>query len=42
MPADGSAGFDTARLRVFREVVRRGSLSAAAEALSFSRPAVSR
>jgi DNA-binding transcriptional LysR family regulator len=34
--------FDTARLRVFREVVRRGSLSAAAEALSFTQPAVSR
>jgi DNA-binding transcriptional LysR family regulator len=34
--------FDAARLRVFREVVRRGSLSAAAEALSFTQPAVSR
>src|SRR3954466_15936209 len=33
---------DAARLRVFREVVRRGSLSAAAEALSFTQPAVSR
>jgi DNA-binding transcriptional LysR family regulator len=34
--------FDAARLKVFREVVRRGSLSAAAEALSFTQPAVSR
>jgi DNA-binding transcriptional LysR family regulator len=34
--------FDAGRLRVFREVVRRGSLSAAAEALSFTQPAVSR
>jgi DNA-binding transcriptional LysR family regulator len=34
--------FDAARLRVFREVVRRGSLSAAAEALTFTQPAVSR
>jgi DNA-binding transcriptional LysR family regulator len=34
--------FDASRLRVFREVVRRGSLSAAAEALSFTQPAVSR
>src|SRR4051794_40628208 len=34
--------FDAARLRVFREVVRRGSLSAAADALSFTQPAVSR
>jgi DNA-binding transcriptional LysR family regulator len=34
--------FDAARLRVFREVVRRGSFSAAAEALSFTQPAVSR
>jgi DNA-binding transcriptional LysR family regulator len=34
--------FDAARLRVFREVVRRGSLSAAAEALCFTQPAVSR
>ncbi|MEA2385157.1 MAG: hypothetical protein QOH72_5128 [Solirubrobacteraceae bacterium] len=42
MPADGSPVFDAARLRVFREVVRRGSLSAAAEALSFTQPAVSR
>src|SRR3954464_1702119 len=33
---------DAARLHVFREVVRRGSLSAAAEALSFTQPAVSR
>jgi DNA-binding transcriptional LysR family regulator len=33
---------DAARLRVFREVVRRGSFSAAAEALSFTQPAVSR
>ena len=37
-----SAMLDAARLRVFREVVRRGSLSAAAEALSFTQPAVSR
>jgi DNA-binding transcriptional LysR family regulator len=34
--------FDAARLRVFREVVRCGSLSAAAEALSFTQPAISR
>jgi len=34
--------FDTTRLRVFREVVERGSFSAAAEALSFTQPAVSR
>jgi DNA-binding transcriptional LysR family regulator len=34
--------FDAARLNVFREVVQRGSLSAAAEALSFTQPAVSR
>ncbi|HSD79493.1 MAG TPA: LysR family transcriptional regulator [Solirubrobacteraceae bacterium] len=33
---------DAARLRVFREVVRQGSFSAAAEALSFTQPAVSR
>ena len=33
---------DTTRLRVFREVVERGSFSAAAEALSFTQPAVSR
>src|SRR3954466_6998803 len=33
---------DAARLHVFREVVRRGSLSAAADALSFTQPAVSR
>src|SRR3954464_8097124 len=33
---------DAARLHVFREVVQRGSLSAAAEALSFTQPAVSR
>jgi DNA-binding transcriptional LysR family regulator len=37
-----SAMLDAARLRVFREVVRRGSFSAAAEALSFTQPAVSR
>ena len=41
MPPD-PAVLDAARLRVFREVVRRGSLSAAAEALSFTQPAVSR
>jgi DNA-binding transcriptional LysR family regulator len=34
--------FDAGRLKVFREVVHRGSLSAAAEALSFTQPAVSR
>jgi DNA-binding transcriptional LysR family regulator len=34
--------FDSTRLRVFREVVERGSFSAAAEALSFTQPAVSR
>jgi len=34
--------FDTTRLRVFREVVERGSFSAAAESLSFTQPAVSR
>src|SRR3954447_26015309 len=33
---------DAARRDVFREVVQRGSLSAAAEALSFTQPAVSR
>jgi DNA-binding transcriptional LysR family regulator len=33
---------DAARLRVFREVVRQGSFSAAADALSFTQPAVSR
>src|SRR3954466_12677162 len=33
---------DAARLHVFREVVQRGSLSAAADALSFTQPAVSR
>ena len=37
-----AAVFDATRLNVFREVVRRGSLSAAAEALSFTQPAVSR
>src|SRR4051794_2493990 len=41
MPAD-TAVLDAARLRVFREGARRGSLSAAAEALSFPQPAVSR
>jgi DNA-binding transcriptional LysR family regulator len=40
--APDSAMLDAARLRVFREVVRRGSFSAAAEALSFTQPAVSR
>ena len=34
--------FDATRLRVFREVARRGSISAAADALSFTQPAVSR
>jgi DNA-binding transcriptional LysR family regulator len=33
---------DAARLRVFREVVRQGSFSAAADALAFTQPAVSR
>ena len=42
MPPDDTAVLDAARLRVFREVVRRGSLSSAAEALSFTQPAVSR
>ncbi len=37
-----AATLDPARLRVFRAVVRHGSLSAAAEALSFTQPAVSR
>src|SRR3954447_20847661 len=41
MPNAG-ATLDAARLRVFREVVRRGGMSAAAEALSFTQPAVSR
>jgi DNA-binding transcriptional LysR family regulator len=41
-PDPAAPVFDAARLRVFREVVRRGSLSAAAEALSFTQPAVSR
>jgi DNA-binding transcriptional LysR family regulator len=41
MPAD-TAVLDAARLRVFREVVRCGSISAAAEALNFTQPAVSR
>jgi DNA-binding transcriptional LysR family regulator len=44
MAADPLRGavFDAARLKVFREVVQRGSLSAAAETLSFTQPAVSR
>src|SRR3954447_4003079 len=33
---------DAARLHVFREVVQRGSLSAAADALGYTQPAVSR
>src|SRR4051794_41939641 len=33
---------DVRRLRVLREVARRGSFSAAAEALSFTQPAISR
>src|SRR2546429_9221099 len=33
---------DTRRLRVFREVARHGSFSAAAEALGYTQPAVSR
>ena len=37
-----AAVFDATRLNVFREVVRRGSLSAAAQALNFTQPAVSR
>src|SRR5262249_2813949 len=40
--APSHSTFDAARLRVFREVVRRGSPSAAAEALSFPQPAASR
>src|SRR4051794_32721096 len=40
--ASPPALLDAARLHVFREVVQRGSLSAAAEALSFTQPAVSR
>src|SRR4051812_49765138 len=40
--ASPPALLDAARLYVFREVVQRGSLSAAAEALSFTQPAVSR
>jgi len=40
--ASSPALLDAARLHVFREVVQRGSLSAAAEALSFTQPAVSR
>jgi DNA-binding transcriptional LysR family regulator len=40
--AQPPALLDAARLHVFREVVQRGSLSAAAEALSFTQPAVSR
>jgi DNA-binding transcriptional LysR family regulator len=35
------AGIDTTRLRVFREVVERGSFTAAAVALNISQPAVS-
>jgi DNA-binding transcriptional LysR family regulator len=42
MAVSPPALLDAARLHVFREVVRRGSLSAAAEALSFTQPAVSR
>ncbi len=34
--------FDAARLNVFRAVAERGSISAAAEALNFTQPAVSR
>ena len=34
-----AAVFDATRLAVFREVVRRGSLSAAAQALNFTQPA---
>src|SRR3954467_5031483 len=33
---------DVRRLRVLREVARRGSFSAAAEALSFTQPVISR
>jgi DNA-binding transcriptional LysR family regulator len=33
---------DTRRLRIFREVARQGSFSAAAEALGYTQPAVSR
>jgi DNA-binding transcriptional LysR family regulator len=42
MASSPPALLDAARLHVFREVVRRGSLSAAAEALTFTQPAVSR
>jgi DNA-binding transcriptional LysR family regulator len=42
MACDGSALLDAARLRVFCEVARRGSLSAAAEAPGFTQPAVLR
>jgi DNA-binding transcriptional LysR family regulator len=42
MASSPPALLDAARLNVFREVVQRGSLSAAAEALSFTQPAVSR
>jgi DNA-binding transcriptional LysR family regulator len=42
MASPPPALLDAARLHVFREVVQRGSLSAAAEALSFTQPAVSR
>src|SRR5919202_1813146 len=42
MASSPPALLDATRLNVFREVVQRGSLSAAAEALSFTQPAVSR
>src|ERR671938_1306124 len=42
MASSPPALLDAARLHVFRQVVQRGSLSAAAEALSFTQPAVSR
>jgi DNA-binding transcriptional LysR family regulator len=38
----GAVMLDVRRLRVLREVARRGSFSAAAEALSFTQPAISR
>ncbi len=38
----GLVMLDVRRLRVLREVARRGSFSAAAEALSFTQPAISR
>lgn len=39
-PVTGQDGFDPRRLLIFREVARRGSLSAAAAALGWTQPAV--